>query len=57
MVCSVVISDNLEVIKGFSAKSTAAYPVGRMFHSLGGSMNSEHGINKMKAMPWCQLQC
>ncbi|RZC62991.1 hypothetical protein C5167_024763 [Papaver somniferum] len=48
---SIVICDNLEVIKGSCAKSFAPFPVGCMFHSEGGLKNYEHPINKMKAMP------
>jgi len=48
---SVVISDDLEVIKAGCAKSYAPFPTGCMFHSEGGLMNFEHPMNKMKAMP------
>jgi len=48
---SVVISDDLEVIKTGCAKSYAPFPTGCMFHSEGGLMNFEHPMNKMKAMP------
>ncbi|OVA13222.1 protein of unknown function DUF3700 [Macleaya cordata] len=48
---SVVISDDLEVIKGSCAKSYAPFPTGCMFHSDGGLVNYEHPINKMKPMP------
>ncbi|KAK1389318.1 Stem-specific protein TSJT1 [Heracleum sosnowskyi] len=48
---SVVISDDLEVIKAGCAKSFAPFPKGCMFHSEGGLMNFEHPMNKMRAMP------
>ncbi|KAK4576630.1 hypothetical protein RGQ29_027256 [Quercus rubra] len=49
---SVVISDDLEVIKAGCAKSYAPFPAGCMFHSGGGGLMSfEHPMNKMKAMP------
>lgn len=48
---SVVISDDLEVIKAGCAKSYAPFPTGCMFHSEGGLMSFEHPMNKMKAMP------
>ncbi|XP_010241982.1 PREDICTED: stem-specific protein TSJT1-like [Nelumbo nucifera] len=48
---SVVISDELEVIKGSCAKSFAPFPTGFMFHSEGGLMSFEHPMNKVKAMP------
>ncbi|KAK9267572.1 hypothetical protein L1049_010000 [Liquidambar formosana] len=48
---SVVISDDLEVIKGSCAKSYAPFPTGCMFHSERGLMSFEHPRNKMKAMP------
>ncbi|KAF5203908.1 Stem-specific protein tsjt1 [Thalictrum thalictroides] len=48
---SVVISDDLEVVKGSCAKSFAPFPTGCMFHTESGLMNYEHPINKMKAMP------
>ncbi|XP_077240220.1 stem-specific protein TSJT1-like [Tasmannia lanceolata] len=48
---SIVISDDLEVIKGSCGKSFAPFPTGCMFHSEGGLMSFEHPINKMKAMP------
>ncbi|THG24009.1 hypothetical protein TEA_012981 [Camellia sinensis var. sinensis] len=47
---SVVISDDLEVIKAGCAKSFAPFPKGCMFHSGGGLMSFEHPMNKMKAM-------
>ncbi|XAR56559.1 hypothetical protein NMG60_11037097 [Bertholletia excelsa] len=48
---SVVISDDLQVIKAGCAKSFAPFPQGCMFHSEGGLMSFEHPMNKMKAMP------
>ncbi|XP_042519739.1 stem-specific protein TSJT1-like [Macadamia integrifolia] len=48
---SVVISDDLEVIKTSCGKSFAPFPTGCMFHSEGGLMSFEHPMNKVKAMP------
>ncbi|KAJ6738143.1 ALUMINUM INDUCED PROTEIN WITH YGL AND LRDR MOTIFS [Salix koriyanagi] len=48
---SVVISDNLEVIKGSCAKSFAPFPPACMFHSEQGLMSFEHPSRKMKAFP------
>ncbi|XP_028807552.1 stem-specific protein TSJT1 [Neltuma alba] len=48
---SVVISDDLEVIKEGCSKSFAPFPSGCMFHSEGGLMSFEHPMNKVKAMP------
>ncbi|KAF9588009.1 hypothetical protein IFM89_006888 [Coptis chinensis] len=48
---SVVISDDIEVVKRSCAKSFAPFPTGCMFHSEGGLMSYEHPINKMKPMP------
>ncbi|XP_071702422.1 stem-specific protein TSJT1-like [Rutidosis leptorrhynchoides] len=48
---SVVISDDLEVIKAGCAKSFAPFPKGCMFHSEGGLMSFEHPMNKIRAMP------
>jgi hypothetical protein len=48
---SVVISDNLEVIKASCAKSFAPFPTGCMYHNERGLMSFEHPMNKMKAMP------
>ncbi|KAF8409290.1 hypothetical protein HHK36_005364 [Tetracentron sinense] len=48
---SVVISDDLEVIKASCAKSFAPFPTGCMFHSEGGLMSFEHPMNKMRPMP------
>ncbi|KAI9198879.1 hypothetical protein LWI28_023678 [Acer negundo] len=48
---SVVISDDLEVIKSSCAKSFAPFPTGCMFHSEQGLMSFEHPSKKIKAMP------
>ncbi|GFS46373.1 aluminum induced protein with YGL and LRDR motifs [Actinidia rufa] len=48
---SVVIADNLEVIKASCAKSFAPFPTGCMYHNEKGLMSYEHPMNKMKAMP------
>ncbi|KAK3199054.1 hypothetical protein Dsin_022469 [Dipteronia sinensis] len=48
---SVVISDDLEIIKDGCAKSFAPFPPGCMFHSERGLMSFEHPMNKIKAMP------
>ncbi|XAR59146.1 hypothetical protein NMG60_11014812 [Bertholletia excelsa] len=48
---SIVISDNLEVIKSSCAKSFAPFPTGCMYHNERGLMSYEHPMNKMKAMP------
>lgn len=48
---SVVISDDLEVIKAGCANSFAPFPTGFMFHSEGGLMSFEHPMNMVKAMP------
>ncbi|XP_015954001.1 stem-specific protein TSJT1 [Arachis duranensis] len=48
---SIVISDDLDIIKEGCAKSFAPFPTGCMFHSEGGLMSFEHPMNKMKAMP------
>lgn len=48
---SVVISDNLEVIKASCAKSFAPFPAGCMYHNEKGLMSFEHPRNKLKAMP------
>ncbi|CAN7097468.1 stem-specific protein TSJT1 [Brassica rapa] len=47
---SVVMSDDLKVIKQGCAKSFAPFPTGCMFHSESGLMSFEHPKNKMKAM-------
>ncbi|XP_020675464.1 stem-specific protein TSJT1 [Dendrobium catenatum] len=48
---SVVISDDVDVIKGGCGKSFAPFPPGCMFHSEGGLKSFERPMNKMKAMP------
>ncbi|MED6130673.1 hypothetical protein PIB30_002786 [Stylosanthes scabra] len=48
---SVVISENLELIKASCAKSFAPFPTGCMFHSEHGLLSFEHPTKKMKAMP------
>ncbi|XP_061349490.1 stem-specific protein TSJT1-like isoform X2 [Gastrolobium bilobum] len=48
---SVVISENLELIKASCAKSFAPFPPGCMFHSGHGLMSYEHPTRKMKPMP------
>ncbi|MCQ8005422.1 hypothetical protein NP297_23435 [Salmonella enterica] len=48
---SVVISDDLEVIKSSCAKSFAPFPTGCMFHSEQGLMSFEHPTSRIKAMP------
>ncbi|XVF27661.1 hypothetical protein REPUB_Repub14bG0127800 [Reevesia pubescens] len=48
---SVIVSDNLKVIKESCAKSFAPFPAGCMFHSEQGLMSFEHPRSKMKAMP------
>jgi len=47
---SVVISDNLMVIKSSCSKSFAPFPNGCMYHTEGGLMSFEHPKNKMKAI-------
>lgn len=47
---SVVISDNLEVIKSSCFKSFAPFPTGCMYHTEGGLMSFEHPKLKMKAI-------
>jgi len=47
---TVIISDNLEVVKSCCAKSYAPFPTGCMYHSEGGLMSYEHPTNKLKAM-------
>ncbi|XP_010545807.1 PREDICTED: stem-specific protein TSJT1 [Tarenaya hassleriana] len=47
---SVVISDNLDIIKQGCSKSYAPFPTGCMFHSEIGLKSFEHPTNKMKAM-------
>ncbi|CAA0815955.1 Aluminium induced protein with YGL and LRDR motifs [Striga hermonthica] len=48
---SVVISDDLEVIKEGCAKSFAPFPAGCIFHSESGLMSFEHPMNKLRPMP------
>lgn len=48
---SVVISDDLDVIKAGCAKSFAPFPTGCIFHSEAGLMSFEHPMNKLRAMP------
>ncbi|KZV23211.1 hypothetical protein F511_05050 [Dorcoceras hygrometricum] len=48
---SVVISDDLEVIKAGCAKSFAPFPTGCIFHSEGGLMSFEHPMNRLRPMP------
>ncbi|XP_047307010.1 stem-specific protein TSJT1-like [Impatiens glandulifera] len=48
---SVVISDDLDVIKAGCEKSFAPFPKGCIFHSDGGLMSFEHPMNKMRAFP------
>lgn len=48
---SVVISDNLGVVKASCAKSFAPFPSGCMYHSEVGLTSFEHPKNKLKAMP------
>ncbi|KAJ4917879.1 aluminum induced protein with YGL and LRDR motifs [Raphanus sativus] len=47
---SVVMSDDIKIIKQGCAKSFAPFPTGCMFHSESGLMSFEHPKNKMKAM-------
>ncbi|KAL4388977.1 hypothetical protein GQ457_09G002280 [Hibiscus cannabinus] len=48
---SVVVSDNLKLIKESCAKSFAPFPAGCMFHSEQGLKSFEHPRSEMKAMP------
>ncbi|KAK6133389.1 hypothetical protein DH2020_032853 [Rehmannia glutinosa] len=48
---SVMISDNVDIIKASCGKSFAPFPAGCMYHSERGLMSFEHPMNKMKAMP------
>ncbi|XP_015947533.1 stem-specific protein TSJT1 [Arachis duranensis] len=48
---SVVVSENLELIKASCVKSFAPFPTGCMFHSEHGLLSFEHPTKKMKAMP------
>ncbi|GJX12273.1 stem-specific protein TSJT1-like protein [Tanacetum coccineum] len=47
---SVVVSDNLEVIKSSCSKSFAPFPTGCMYHTGGELKSFEHPKNKMKAI-------
>jgi hypothetical protein len=47
---SVVMSDDVQIIKQGCAKSFAPFPTGCMFHSETGLKSFEHPTNKMKAM-------
>ncbi|XP_024989166.1 stem-specific protein TSJT1-like [Cynara cardunculus var. scolymus] len=47
---SVVISDNLEVIKTSCSKSFAPFPTGCLYHTGGELKSFEHPKNKMKAI-------
>ncbi|XP_051136126.1 stem-specific protein TSJT1 [Andrographis paniculata] len=48
---SVLISDDVDIVKASCGKSFAPFPAGCMYHSEGGLMSFEHPMNKMKAMP------
>ncbi|CAA2961919.1 stem-specific TSJT1-like [Olea europaea subsp. europaea] len=48
---SVMISDNVDLIKSSCRKSFAPFPPGCMYHSERGLMSFEHPMNKLKAMP------
>lgn len=48
---SVVMSDDVKIIKQGCAKSFAPFPTGCMFHSETGLKSFEHPRNEMKAMP------
>ncbi|KAI4304357.1 hypothetical protein MLD38_039881 [Melastoma candidum] len=48
---SMVISDDLEVVKGSCGKSFAPFPAGCMFHSEQGLTSFLHPTKMMKAMP------
>lgn len=48
---SVVISENVELVKASCAKSFAPFPSGCMFHSEHGLTSYEHPMKKMKSMP------
>jgi len=48
---SVVMSDDVTLVKTSCAKSFAPFPNGCMYHSKEGLMSFEHPMNKMKAMP------
>ncbi|CAH9113781.1 unnamed protein product [Cuscuta europaea] len=48
---SVMMSDNVDVIKQSCGKSFAPFPNGCMYHSGRGLMSFEHPMKEMKAMP------
>ncbi|XP_031130939.1 stem-specific protein TSJT1-like [Ipomoea triloba] len=48
---SIMISDNVALIKASCAKSFAPFPDGCMYHSERGLMSFEHPMKQMKAMP------
>ncbi|NP_001306846.1 stem-specific protein TSJT1-like [Elaeis guineensis] len=48
---SVVICDDVGIIKGGCGKSYAPFPTGCMFHSEGGLKSFEHPMNKLRPMP------
>ncbi|KAK6149863.1 hypothetical protein DH2020_017388 [Rehmannia glutinosa] len=48
---SVMISDNVDLIKASCKKSFAPFPAGCMYHSDRGLISFEHPMHKMKAMP------
>ncbi|CDO99566.1 unnamed protein product [Coffea canephora] len=48
---SLMISDDVNLVKASCAKSFAPFPTGCMFHSERGLMSFEHPMHKMKAMP------
>ncbi|WOL05388.1 stem-specific protein TSJT1-like [Canna indica] len=48
---SVVIGDEMEIMKQSCGKSYAPFPAGCMFHSEGGLRSFEHPTKKMEAMP------
>ncbi|KAI3456315.1 hypothetical protein Pfo_012978 [Paulownia fortunei] len=48
---SVMISDNVGLIKTSCMKSFAPFPAGCMYHSERGLISFEHPMHKMKAMP------
>jgi len=48
---SVVICDDVGVLKGGCGKSYAPFPTGCMFHSEGGLKSFEHPRNKLRPMP------
>ncbi|KAH6790557.1 aluminum induced protein with YGL and LRDR motifs [Perilla frutescens var. frutescens] len=48
---SVMISDNVALVKASCRKSFAPFPPGCMYHSDRGLISFEHPMHKMKAMP------